>query len=180
MDSNSTEQEPDDADSYRARKKTQAEATGNQSERSDPILDATDDELDALLTLLANPRRRGVIQLLDDHGALSRDILTAQIAARETDAPPERVPEKPRKAVYVSLYQTHLPALAEDDIIAAADPSGNIVAPGERFDDARAILMAIEDTHADEPDEELDMPGADEAVEDFNGLVARIMGVFGR
>jgi len=75
-------------------------------------------DLDTLLTLLANERRRHVIRLLGgDAPTLECDTLAETIAAAEQDCAPANLSRKERKRVYVGLYQTHLPRLDDADII---------------------------------------------------------------
>lgn len=75
---------------------------------------------DELFTLLALRRRRELLRELHRAGGeLTMGQLTEAIAAGEGDAPPTR---KGRKAVYVSLYQTHVPKLVEAGVL-ESDPT---------------------------------------------------------
>lgn len=67
---------------------------------------------DELFDVLANRRRRHVIELLTEDGE-SYDIgtLSTRIAARENDIPVEAVTSDERKRVYTALQQSHLPKL---------------------------------------------------------------------
>jgi hypothetical protein len=66
--------------------------------------------------ILSNPRRRKTLRYLsDNHGTISVRELSEEIAAAETgESPP---PRDVRKAVYVSLHQTHLPLLDDKGVI---------------------------------------------------------------
>jgi hypothetical protein len=66
--------------------------------------------------ILSNTRRRKALQYLgNNHGAISVRELSEEIAAAETgESPP---PRDVRKAVYVSLHQTHLPKLDDKGIV---------------------------------------------------------------
>jgi len=68
--------------------------------------------LNDVCTLLANERRRNVIECLNNHsGSLSVSELADEVAARETDESPP--PSDKRHSVYTSLAQVHLPRLDE-------------------------------------------------------------------
>lgn len=69
-------------------------------------------ELDDVCSLLANERRRNVIDCLNSHdGSLSVSKLADEVAAREADESPP--PSDKRHSVYTSLAQVHLPKLDE-------------------------------------------------------------------
>lgn len=67
---------------------------------------------DTLFKLLSSGRRRALLRALDDaDGEAKLSDLTEAVAEAEgidSDGPPEEY-----KKVYVSLYQTHVPSLAE-------------------------------------------------------------------
>jgi hypothetical protein len=69
---------------------------------------------DGVFELLSNHRRRMVLYYLRTNGG-SVDVqeLATEIAAMENDVPPDELTSQQRKRVYVSLYQTHLPKMAE-------------------------------------------------------------------
>lgn len=94
--------------------------------------------------ILGNDRRRAIVQLLAS-GPEQIDVsdVATQIAERESDTTP--VPNNLYKSVYVSLQQTHLPQLEEDDVI-AYDPEGKTIQPGAHFDE---VLQYIDGDHAD-------------------------------
>jgi hypothetical protein len=78
--------------------------------------------------VLRNDRRRMVLELLGDaDGPVGARELSELIAAREagTDPPPRDV----RRSVYISLQQTHLPKLADLDVV-SYDEDTREVAPG--------------------------------------------------
>ena len=66
--------------------------------------------------ILSNARRRKVLRYLSESGgSLSLRDLSQQIAETESgESPP---PRDARKAVYVALHQTHLPALDEKSLV---------------------------------------------------------------
>ena len=83
--------------------------------------------------ILGNDRRRAIVQLLaEDGGQVDVSDIASEIAATETDTTP--VPNNLYKSVYVSLQQTHLPQLQEDDVI-KYDSEAKTIQPGPHFED---------------------------------------------
>jgi hypothetical protein len=96
-------------------------------------LDTTDDEpaddpttttpttlsIDEVCALLGNERRRACIRrLVTRDETVDLGALAEQIAADEQDvAGPEALTSQQRKRVYVSLYQTHAPRLADAGVV---------------------------------------------------------------
>lgn len=85
---------------------------------------------DAVFKMLSNRRRRLVVRYLQrqpdaDESVRIRD-LSEWIAAEENGVRPEDVTYKQRKRVYISLYQTHLPSLHANGIIAYDSRSGEV------------------------------------------------------
>lgn len=83
--------------------------------------------------ILGNDRRRAIVQQLAgaSEAADVSDVAT-EIAAAEADSTP--VPNNLYKSVYVSLQQTHLPQLEEDEVI-EYDSDAKTINPGPNFDD---------------------------------------------
>lgn len=74
--------------------------------------------LDALFDLLADFRRRTAYRTLCSHGELSLPDLADEVAVAERgDALPEIAPDDVLK-VYLSLYHTHVPKLADVGLVA--------------------------------------------------------------
>lgn len=67
--------------------------------------------------VLANYRRRTVIEILRDNGALEQSDLVDRVAARELDKPIQDINPAERKRVYVGLYQCHLPKLRDYNVV---------------------------------------------------------------
>jgi DNA-binding transcriptional ArsR family regulator len=68
--------------------------------------------------LLSSPRRRMVLSFLRrDRDPCSVTELAEEIASLEYDRPVEDLSRQQRKRVYVSLYQTHVPKLADAGVI---------------------------------------------------------------
>lgn len=102
--------------------------------------------------LLSNDRRRELLARLRDEpepvavSELAEDIATEELEAEreaeagaETEPEAEAASERRYKSVYVSLKQTHLPKLAEREVIAYDGEAGG-VEPGPRFEDVTAYL----------------------------------------
>lgn len=73
---------------------------------------------DEIFYLLKNRRRRDIVRyLMDNEGEATLSELAEHIAAWENDIDVQALNSGQRKRVYVALYQTHLPKLAENEII---------------------------------------------------------------
>lgn len=73
---------------------------------------------DQIFEILSSQRRRMVLYYLRQHdGSATMSDLADQIAAWENDAEIDELTSQERKRVYVSLYQTHLPKLANTDLV---------------------------------------------------------------
>ncbi|WP_231741192.1 hypothetical protein [Halorubrum sp. CBA1125] len=95
---------------------------------------------DSVFELLSNHRRRMVLYYLRRNGgSVGMQELAKQIASMENDVPADELTSQQRKRVYVSLYQTHLPKMAEMDTIDYDKESG-IVRLTERADDIDEYL----------------------------------------
>ncbi len=83
--------------------------------------------------ILGNDRRRAIVQLLAaESGTVDVSDVATEIAASESETTP--VPNNLYKSVYVSLQQTHLPQLEEDDVI-EYDSDAKTIRAGPNFDD---------------------------------------------
>jgi DNA-binding transcriptional ArsR family regulator len=73
---------------------------------------------DTAFEILTNPRRRYALSYLrSKSGTVSIGELAEAVAAWEQDTNVELVSSKERKSVYTSLYQTHLPKMADAGVI---------------------------------------------------------------
>lgn len=89
--------------------------------------------------VLSNPRRRSALEYLRRaRGLTSVRELSEHVAATETGVTPP--PRTVRETVYVSLTQTHLPALAEIGVIAYDDATKEVKA----LDTARDVRVYME------------------------------------
>jgi len=90
---------------------------------------------DRIFTLLSARRRRDLLRLLDRAGGeATMGHVTNEIATAEHGS--EAVAGE-RKAVYVSLYQTHVPRLVDADVV-EYDQSSKLL----RLTDRAAVLLA--------------------------------------
>jgi hypothetical protein len=77
---------------------------------------------DVVFELLSSPRRRFVLYYLQSETeSVKLTDLADEVAAWEYETPVEELTEQERKRAYVSLYQTHVPKLAEAGLIDHAD-----------------------------------------------------------
>jgi len=84
----------------------------------------TEDDLvmDDAFDLLSNSRRRYLIYyLVRRGGSVELGEMTDQITAWEHDTTVDRISSDQRRRVYISLYQTHLPKLAEHGVLTYDD-----------------------------------------------------------
>lgn len=81
---------------------------------------------DVVYQTLSNQRRRSVLRALLTAEQWTVRELTAYVAARECDVPVPELEYKQRKRVYTSLVQTHLPAMAKNDVVAYDKSRGTV------------------------------------------------------
>lgn len=105
-----------------------------------PMFDKRDPPDDGLFELLANNRRRLLLhRLVDNDGEAHLRELSREVVAEEMDAEPEAIEDPEVTRVYVSLYQTHVPALEDNDLV-EYDDSERVVRLGDRTDELFALL----------------------------------------
>lgn len=82
---------------------------------------------DVVFELLTSPRRRAAICYLKSiEGEATRGELAEELAAAEHAVEPEEVTAQQRKRLYISLYQVHLPRMAEAGVIEYDEDRGTI------------------------------------------------------
>lgn len=114
-----------------------SEPTAESAARPSPA------QLDRLLGILQNRRRRLVLEFLRVHDSTTQSDLARHIAAVENDVSEAAVTSTQRKRVYVSLYQAHLPKL--DDFGAVSfDRDRGTVERTPRTDELLLYLDRIE------------------------------------
>lgn len=118
---------------------------GNSEDRIRAAV-AGETERDAVLTALAHPYRRFVLQYLDQPGD---DATIGEVAAALAPATPVGATEPAGchqgvDAIQTSLYHVHVPKLADVGVV-AFDPREGRVTLTERWHEICPILRAIED-----------------------------------
>lgn len=110
-------------------------------QRGLPVTDGCDEsgELgpDAVFSILVNRRRRDVLRHLRRHdGVLSHGELAEFIAAEENGKTVAELTSKERKRIYVSLYQCHLPMMADAGVIEFERTGGSVelLAPADQVE----------------------------------------------
>ncbi|QLG61526.1 DUF7344 domain-containing protein [Halorarum salinum] len=122
--------------------KNSGEATDVQ--QSDSSVERTRSP-DELFDALADRRRRDVLDLLRTHGGpMSLADLADEIAVREDETPITEVTPGDATRVYMSLYHTHVPKLADAGFL-EYDRARDAVAPTDGASELDPILDAVED-----------------------------------
>lgn len=82
---------------------------------------------DAIFEILSNSRRRYVLYYLDQEPeSIELTALAEHVAAWENETDVDSLGKKETKRVYVSLYQTHIPKLAEAGLIEYDKEAGTV------------------------------------------------------
>ena len=133
----------------------------------------TELDRDRVFALLKNPRRRAVLVQLRATPTTTLSDLADQIAAEENDTTPEQLSSSERKRVYISLYQNHLPKLAEFGAIDYDQSRGDV----SRCKRGRRLQRYL-DRLDGEPDSSRARAGTIRSVAGAVGLVS-LIGVVG-
>lgn len=81
---------------------------------------------DLVFDVLSNSRRRLVLERLRaNDGEATLSGLAGHVAAVENETPEVELTSKERKRVYISLYQNHIPRMADVDVV-ATDEDGSV------------------------------------------------------
>lgn len=87
---------------------------------------------DLVFDLLSSPRRRFVLYYLrTESDSIALTALADEVAAWEYETPVEELTDQERKRAYVSLYQTHIPKLADAGIVEYDAESGDVALASE-------------------------------------------------
>lgn len=82
---------------------------------------------DTVYDLLSNARRRFVLSFLRGHDEpIELSELSKRVAAWENETDVEDLTDQQVKRVYVSLYQTHIPKLADSELIEYDKETGEV------------------------------------------------------
>ncbi|WP_436910634.1 DUF7344 domain-containing protein [Halosimplex marinum] len=102
---------------------------------SDPVTDA--------FGLLDHRYRRYVVETLERHDCeLTLADLADEVARREHDRPVSEIDSETVSELYLALYHTHVPKLAEGDAV-RYDQESDTVEPRERVETLAQVLDAV-------------------------------------
>lgn len=111
-------------------------------------------ELDHVYEALGHPRRRYLCYTLLEETEWSLADLATKIVSWENDIPEQEVTENQQERVYVSLYHSHVPKLADEGVI-TFDDVDETVTPAENAEQTLAALEGMgasldtnQETHA--------------------------------
>lgn len=98
-------------------------------------------DIDRVVEVLGYQRRRWVIGDLADHGETPLHALADR---RATHVYGPGYTSTERKREYVSLYQNHLPTLADAGVVTYDEDGRHLVAPGPHFDGYLEALATLD------------------------------------
>lgn len=126
-----------------ARNVTDARTNGTVDDRANGQTtgELTDDQI---FDVLSNRRRRYVIHYLSQHDGQSVSLgdISRQVAAWETGNDPEYITYDERKTVHTSIYQNHVPKLAEAGIV-EYDSRAGTVRPTDAYEEVDLYLETV-------------------------------------
>lgn len=103
-----------------------AAVTGG-SEAEEALEYTLETEADVLFKALQNVRRRQALRILEEEGSsMEFGQLATAVAALENDTPAGNLSDQQRKRAYVSLYQTHIPLLADTGFVSYDSAGGDV------------------------------------------------------
>ena len=108
----------------------------------------SDDQLsqDLIFDILSSPRRRYLLYYLRTHGGREEVTeLAKHVAAWEYDVDVSDLDSQQQKRVYVSLYQTHVPKLADVGVV-EYDPDTGLVELTDRAGEVEKYVRSDEST----------------------------------
>lgn len=95
---------------------------------------------DLIFEALAHERRRRLLVLLRRHETpLGLADAADELAERECAAPLQEIPAEDVKRIYMSLYHTHVPKLAEADLV-RYEQDRDLIAPAGDIERAARFL----------------------------------------
>lgn len=155
------------------------DSTGGGGERdscpelmdSEPVADSETLSKNVVFELLTSPRRRGVIRYLKATGGeVTRGELAEQLAAAEHDIDQEAVSAQQRKRLYISLYQVHLPRMADAEVIEYDEDRGTVELTAKA--DQLVPYILLDPT---EDDDEESTGSLTERMNDYRGRLSRVL-----
>lgn len=101
----------------------------------DPDAGSPEISPDLVFDILSSQRRRMVLFYLRQLDGMAQvNEIAKEIASMENDLPVEELTRQQKKRVYVSLYQTHLPKLAQAGIIDYDREEGQVALTDRAYD----------------------------------------------
>lgn len=97
-------------------------------------------DLDHVFEALGHPRRRYVLYTLLEDPEVSLRELASKVAAWENEVPAGALPEEDIDRVHIALYHSHVPKLAEDDIVEFSEADETV----KRASNAGQVLAVLE------------------------------------
>lgn len=138
---------------------------------NEPAEDAELLSKDVVFELLTSPRRRAVICYLKSVGGeATRGELADQLAAAEYRIDPDEVSAQQRKRVYISLYQVHLPRMADAEVIEYDEDRGTVELTERATQLIPYILLDPTESGDGEPTESLT-----ERMKNYRGRLSRVL-----
>lgn len=95
-----------------------------------------------LLDVLANKRRRIILRCFEHDNSYSLQTLAQHIVTVEHNVSFQNVSTQRKNAVYVTLYQTHVPRCAEIDLLEYDEPA-KIAHRGPKYTHAKRVLDCL-------------------------------------
>ena len=132
----------------------------------------TEIERDDAFHLLSNARRRAVLRyLLERDEEAELGTLAEHVAALENDCETDELSSDDRKRVYISLYQGHMPKLAQHDLVDYDQARGTV--------EPNRLIEAFE-PYLDEAPLSLDVDSRSQSDASRPGFTTAISSLFGR
>lgn len=118
---------------------------------------------DLVFELVRSPRQRRVLRVLSGTtDSMATDELATRVASVEEDVPPDEVTNRQRKRVYVALYQTHLPKLADAGVVDYDREGGTVGLTRSGWQVQRFLRTVTERVAGDgDDDRDVDRSGSD-------------------
>ena len=113
------------------------------SESSENPIDLAVLERDSVFSILDDRRRRYVLYALAEDPEWTLQELATRLVAWEEGVEDDDVGPHCRERRYISLYHTHLPKLADEDVV-EFDADAERITSGERAAEVIEFLAAVE------------------------------------